>query len=174
MHFDEAISFMLIYSYKLFFSEIYHIKTISPVANESAKTILQDFLTYGCDWKGDKELSTLGADNYTIFKAKRRLRQRIRFMDAKFTRAYIVNYYDHELYNSYCDIIKNIEDAILMTYKIIDFQSVIELLHYIADRYTDCILFGLFKKSQTCSFFLLGQEVEDSDESYHLSFKWSE
>ena len=102
-------------TYKLFFREIYHIKTISPAVNESAKTILQDFLTYGCDWKGDKELSTLGADNYTIFKAKRHLRQRIRFMDAKFTRAYIVNYYDHELYNSYCDIIITTTEVVVCT-----------------------------------------------------------
>lgn len=60
-----------------------------------------------------------------------------------------------------------------MTYKIIDFQSVIELLHYIADRYTNCILFGLERTNYTlCD--LLGQEATNSDESYRIIFKWDE
>ena len=155
--------FFYTYTYKLFYREIYNIKTKSPINNESANTILKELLEYGCDWKSDRELSLLGADetdDYAVFQAKRRQRQRLRFLDAKFIRSFIVNYYNPDLYEKYCRIIQNIEESILLAYKTIDYYNVINILHYIGDRYTDRILFN--------------NERVILDDDVDMEFEWTE
>ena len=120
-------------------------------------------MEYGCDWKSDRELSLLGADetdDYAVFQAKRRQRQRLRFLDAKFIRSFIVNYYNPDLYEKYCRIIQNIEESILLAYKTIDYYNVINILHYIGDRYTDRILFN--------------NERVILDDDVDMEFEWTE
>lgn len=120
---NSNIYYLYSVTYKLFFKEIYSIKTLSPVYHESANTIVKDFLTYGCDWKSDGKLQLTGiehASNRDIFNAKRKHRQRLRFLDAKFARAFFVNYYNPAVYKTYCEIMETVENAILMTYSAID------------------------------------------------------
>ena len=141
---NSNIYYLYSVTYKLFFKEIYIIKTLSPVSHESANTIVKDFLTYGCDWKSDGKLQLTGIDhasNRDIFNAKRKHRQRLRFLDAKFARAFFVNYYNPAVYKTYCEIMETVENAILMTYSAIDTFKIYYLLHFVVEEYIDFLLF---------------------------------
>lgn len=141
---NSNLYYLYTVTYKLFFQEIYSIKTNSPVFHESANTIIKDFLAYGCDWKSDRKLQISGiedASNVEIFNAKRHHRQRLRFLDAKFARAFLVSYYDPGVYKIYCEIIETVENTILMTYSAIDTFKIYYLLHFIVEEYIDFLLF---------------------------------
>ena len=112
--------------------------------NESANKIIRDLYTVNFDRKSYYDL-LLGypysSSPYDLFKAKRKYRRQLDFLDQKFIRGYFFDKNMKDEYDYYIKITKNIYMILLYVYLFLDYDIMFSALRNIAEWFVDVLPF---------------------------------
>ena len=117
------------------YREIYVWKNPSILLNESATKIINDLSTEKYDWESYHRFLMDKSENitdYDVFRAKRKCRRQLNFLDQKFIRGFFYTNNMVKEYNDYIEITRRIYIILLKSYLFFDYDMIFSALRYIA------------------------------------------
>lgn len=153
------------------YRELYVRKNPSILLKESATKIINDLSIESYDWESYYRFLTGKSDNitnYDIFRAKRKCRRQLNFLDQKFIRGFFYDNNMVEEYNDYIEITRKIHAILLNSYLFFDYNLIFSVLCCIADCFLDVLLFAPNQKAPEPITIM---KIDDSINSFIVTHK---